>query len=76
MLAQLKQYDQEQLKSIYARGSLFSDKKQIKEISNVVTQQQNALTAIITYNNNILKIADSVKLGSQLIKRKDRKSVV
>lgn len=71
MLAQLKQYDQEQLKSIYARGSLFSDKKQIKEISNVVTQQQNALTAIITYNNNILKIADSVKLGSQLIKRKN-----
>jgi hypothetical protein len=71
MITQLKQYDQEQLKSIYARGSLFSDKKQIKEISNVVTKQQNALTAIITYNNNILKIADSVKLGSQLIKRKN-----
>lgn len=69
MLAQLKQYDEEELKSIYARGSLFLDKKQVKELSTVVTQQQNALTAIVTYNNNILKIADSVKLGSELVKR-------
>jgi hypothetical protein len=69
MLAQLKQYDEEELESIYSKGSLFSDNKQIKEISNVVTQQRNALTAIVTYNNNILKIADSVKLGSNLNKK-------
>jgi len=69
MLAQLNQYDQEELKSIYSKGSLFSDNKQIKEISNVVTQQRNALTAVVTYNNNILKIADSVKLGSNLNKK-------
>jgi murein DD-endopeptidase MepM/ murein hydrolase activator NlpD len=69
MLTQLKQYDEEELESIYSKGSLFSDNKQIKEISNVVTQQRNALTAIVTYNNNILKIADSVKLGSNLNKK-------
>jgi hypothetical protein len=69
MLTQLKQYDEEELESIYSKGSLFSDNKQIKEISNVVTQQRNALTAVVTYNNNILKIADSVKLGSNLNKK-------
>jgi len=63
MLAQLEQYDDQDLKAIYSKIKLFDDPKEIKKVSNVVTQQRNSLSAINTYNNNILKLVDSSQLS-------------
>jgi len=63
MLAQLEQYDDQDLKAIYSKIKLFNDPKEIKKVSNVVTQQRNSLSAINTYNNNILKLVNTSQLS-------------
>ena len=63
MLAQLKQYDEQDLKAIYSKIKLFDDPKELKKVSAVVTQQRNSLSAINTYNNNILKLVNTSQLS-------------
>lgn len=63
MLAQLEQYNDEDLKTFYNKIKLFDDPKEIKKVSSVVTQQRNSLNAINTYNNNILKLVNTAQLN-------------